>query len=110
MKIIIYTRVSTSEQVSSGVSLDAQRAKLTAYAAAFDLEVVEVVEDAGESAKSLQRPGLQRSLQMLKSGQADGLLVSKLDRLSRSVADWQTLVTSYFSERRQATAKHGRLD
>ena len=43
--------------------------------------------DAGESAKSLQRPGLARALASLASGAAEGLLVSKLDRLTRSVRD-----------------------
>jgi DNA invertase Pin-like site-specific DNA recombinase len=65
----------------------------------FDLEVVEAIVDAGESAKSLNRPGLQRALAMLKRGEADGLAVVKLDRLTRSVADWQTLIDDYFGER-----------
>jgi site-specific DNA recombinase len=99
MRVILYCRVSTADQANHGVSLDAQRAKLTAYASLFDLEVVEVIEDAGESAKSLRRPGLQRALDMLKSGKADGIAVAKLDRLTRSVADWQTLIDGYFSER-----------
>jgi DNA invertase Pin-like site-specific DNA recombinase len=55
------------------VSLEAQEAKLTAYAGVYDLEVVEAIVDAGESAKSLNRPGLQRALAMLKRGEADGL-------------------------------------
>ena len=99
MKTILYSRVSTREQADSGISLEAQRAKLTAYADLYDLEVVEVIEDAGESAKSLNRPGLQRALAMLRSGEADGLAVVKLDRLTRSVADWQTLIDGYFGEK-----------
>jgi site-specific DNA recombinase len=99
MKTILYSRVSTREQADSGISLEAQRAKLTAYADLYDLEVVEVIEDAGESAKSLNRPGLQRALAMLRSGEADGLAVVKLDRLTRSVADWQILIDGYFGEK-----------
>ncbi len=60
MKVIGYTRVSTDEQAATGVSLAAQAEKLTAYAALYGLEIVEMIEDAGESAKSLKRPGLQR--------------------------------------------------
>ena len=45
------------------------------------------------------RPGLQRALGLLKSGNADGLLIVKLDRLTRSVADWQALIDAYFGER-----------
>jgi DNA invertase Pin-like site-specific DNA recombinase len=47
------------------VSLDAQRAKVRAYAQLYDLDLAEVIVDAGESAKSLDRPGLQRALAML---------------------------------------------
>jgi DNA invertase Pin-like site-specific DNA recombinase len=48
---------------------------------------VDWVEDAGWSGKSLRRPGIERALDMLASGQADVLLVSKLDRLTRSLYD-----------------------
>jgi DNA invertase Pin-like site-specific DNA recombinase len=99
MRVIIYTRVSTTDQAENGSSLDAQRAKLDAYASLYDLQIVAVISDDGESAATLKRPGLQRALDMLRSGEADGLLVAKLDRLSRSVADWQRLIESYFGER-----------
>ncbi len=84
-RTIAYLRVSTDRQVDRGVSLDAQRAKVKAYAQLYDLELPEVIVDAGESAKSLGRPGLQRALAMLKAREADALLVVKLDRLTRSV-------------------------
>lgn len=99
MKTIAYVRVSTSEQATSGLSLEAQQAKLEAYCDLYDLRLVEVIVDAGESAKSLKRPGLQRALAMLRSGAADGLVITKLDRLTRSVADWQTLIQDYFGEK-----------
>ena len=99
MKVIAYARVSTTDQADNGVSLEAQAAKLSAYASLYDLTIVETIEDAGESAKSLDRPGLQRALAMLKRGEADGLVIVKLDRLTRSVADWQTLIDGFFGER-----------
>ena len=99
VKAIGYVRVSTEEQASEGVSLAAQRAKLIAYASLYEIELVEIIEDAGVSAKSLDRPGLKRALQKLKAGEAEGLLVAKLDRLSRSVGDWDTLIKGYFGER-----------
>jgi len=98
VKVVIYARVSTDEQASSGLSLKDQIDKLQAYASLYDLEVVEVIEDAGESGKTLRRPGLQRALQLLRSGAADGLLIAKLDRLTRSVSDWQTLIDQHFGE------------
>ena len=73
-RTIAYLRVSTEKQAGPGVSLDAQPAKVKAYAQLYDLELTEVIVDAGESAKSLDRPGLQRALEMLKAGEADALV------------------------------------
>jgi site-specific DNA recombinase len=87
MKVVGYIRVSTEEQASDGVSLDAQRAKVEGYARLYDLTLVDIVVDAGQSAKTLDRPGLARALALLDAGRAAGLLVAKLDRLTRSVAD-----------------------
>ncbi len=84
---IAYIRVSTDKQADHGVSLDAQRAKVEAYAALFDLDLVEIIEDAGQSAKTLERPGLVRARRALRCGHAQALLVVKLDRLTRSVRD-----------------------
>lgn len=99
MRVIAYARVSTIEQADSGISLDAQIAKMQAYARLYDLEIVETIQDPGESGKTLNRPGLQRALTLLKSGKADGVLIVKLDRLTRSIADWQDLIDAYFGER-----------
>ncbi len=99
MRVISYTRVSTTDQAESGVSLPAQLAKTAAYASLYDLEIVETIVDPAKSAKSLDRPGLQQALGMLKAGKADGLLIVKLDRLTRSVADWQVLIDEYFGEK-----------
>lgn len=99
MRVIGYTRVSTEEQASSGVSLAAQQQKLRAYAELYDVELVDVIEDPGYSAKSLSRPGIQRALEMLRAGAAQGILVAKLDRLTRSVADMATLIADYFGDR-----------
>ena len=57
-RAIGYIRVSTTTQAEHGVSLDAQRAKLEAYASLYDLTLIEVIVDAGVSAKTLDRPGL----------------------------------------------------
>src|SRR5262245_21477043 len=96
-KAVGYIRVSTDKQADHGVSLEAQHAKLVQYAALYDLELGDVIVDAGVSAKTLDRPGLQRALGMLRKDQASALLVAKLDRLTRSVKDLGTLVEDYFS-------------
>ena len=99
-KAVAYIRVSTEQQAEQGVSLDAQRAKLTAYAALYDLDLVAVEVDAGVSAKSLDRPGLQAALAALRGGHAEALLVVKLDRLTRSVRDLGDLVEGFFANGR----------
>ena len=96
-RTVAYLRVSTDKQAEHGVSLDAQRAKVEAYASLYDLKLVAVIVDAGASAKTLKRDGLHRALGMLESGEADALLVVKLDRLTRSVRDLGALVERYFA-------------
>ena len=96
---VAYIRVSTDKQADHGVSLDAQRAKVEAYAALYGLQLVEIVVGAGESASSLDRPGLQRALGMLRAGKAQALLVVELSRLTRQLRDWQDLVEHFFSGR-----------
>lgn len=95
-RVIAYIRVSTEKQADKGVSLEAQQAKVEQYAQLYDLELVDVVVDAGASAKTLDRPGLQRALARLKAGEADALLVVKLDRLTRSVRDLDALLQDHF--------------
>ena len=91
--IIAYCRVSTTEQAEGGISLEAQQRRLLAYAEAHGLHVLRVEEDAGISAKrTSNRPALQRALQALRKGGADGLVVVKLDRLSRTTRDVLDLV------------------
>ena len=82
-----YLRVSTGEQVNSGAGLDAQRAALEAEAARRGWALELIVEE-GLSAKDLNRPALTAALSRLDRGEADVLMVSKLDRLSRSVKDF----------------------
>ena len=95
-KAIGYIRVSTDKQAEQGVSMDAQREKLEAYAMLYDIELVDLIVEQG-SAKCLQRDGLQEALGRL-GNDADALLVVKLDRLTRSVADLGRLVETYFQD------------
>ncbi len=108
--VIGYIRVSTDEQAQGGVSLAAQRAKLEGYCALYDLNLVEVFVDAGFSAKSLNRPGITAALAALESGQAEGLLVAKLDRLTRSVKDLGSLLETHFSSRFDLLSVEDRFD
>lgn len=104
MKVIGYIRVSTEEQASGGISLEAQAEKIRVYCKLYDLELIEVIQDAGESAKSLKRPGMQRILEIFETGHhprgcLDGIVVAKLDRLTRSMRDLSYLLETYFESR-----------
>lgn len=83
---VAYVRVSTDQQADEGSSLAAQADRCRAYASLYDVTVVAVVEDAGHSGATLNRPGLQKALAMIAGGMADCILIPKLDRLTRSVA------------------------
>jgi site-specific DNA recombinase len=95
MKAIVYVRVSTEEQGKSGLGLEAQRQKALAYCQLHDHEVVEVVEDAGASGKSLNRAGMQRVLQAVDRGDVEVVVVAKLDRATRSVRDLGELLERF---------------
>lgn len=89
--VIGYTRVSTEEQGRSGLGLAAQRHAIATHAAAKGWDVLWLC-DEGLSAKSLDRPALQEALGLLKHGEAQAIVVSKLDRLSRSAQDFAGLL------------------
>lgn len=91
-RAVLYIRVSTDKQVEHGHSLDAQRTALDAYVAAHSLDVVEIVVDGGESAGTLDRPGLRRALTILGERGADVLVATKGDRLFRSLRDQLNVV------------------
>jgi site-specific DNA recombinase len=100
-RTVAYIRVSTDKQADKGVSLEAQEAQVRQYAQLYSLDLVWICTESG-SAKTLQRPGLGVALAMLKAGEADALLVTKLDRLTRSVRDLGDLVEEHFLEGRSA--------
>ncbi len=82
-----YVRVSTDRQAEQGVSLEAQEAKIRAMATVQGSELLDVIVDGGESAKSMNRPGLQKLMGLVNSGKVQAVIVAKLDRLTRSVKD-----------------------
>ena len=93
--MIGYLRVSTEEQANSGLGLEAQRDCIQRYADAHGWDVLWYV-DEGLSAKSLDRPQLQAALARVhvtpKRRDVDGIVVAKLDRLSRSVHDFSGIL------------------
>jgi len=95
MKALAYIRVSTDKQADLGVSLEAQGEKVRAMAVVQGVELCEVIIDAGESAKSLNRPGMTRLLELVESHAVEVVIIAKLDRLTRSVADLAELLKRF---------------
>lgn len=93
-KAVAYLRVSTEEQVASGLGLEAQRAEIERYAAAHDLTVVSWHADEGLSAATMKRPALLAALGALDHGDAGVLLAKDSTRLSRSLSDFAALLAS----------------
>ena len=93
LRAVGYVRVSTAEQAGKGAGLDAQRAAIERESAHRGWELVEFCTDAAASGRSITgRPALDRALDAVKGGEADVLIVAKLDRLSRSLLDFAALM------------------
>ena len=95
MKAVGYVRVSTDKQADHGVSLDVQAEKIRAMAVVHNAELIDIIVDGGESAKSLQRPGMERLLALVEAKKIQAVIVAKLDRLTRSVKDLCTLLERF---------------
>ncbi|MBO3142813.1 recombinase family protein [Dermatophilus congolensis] len=92
MRAIGYTRVSTADQAINGISLDTQRATLTSAAQARGWSI-EIACDEAVSGTQDHRTGLDDALTRLDAGEADVLMVTRLDRLTRSVAGLADILT-----------------
>ncbi len=90
-----YTRVSTDQQADRGVSLAAQADKVREMATVHDATLLDVITDAGVSAKNLDRPGLAQVLDLVDRRQVSMVIVAKLDRLTRSVRDLGDLLDRF---------------
>ena len=93
-----YGRVSTEEQEKEGVSLVNQEQRIRDYCKLYGLNLVRMVTDPGVSAKTLDREGVQSVLDDLRRGHVAGLVITKLDRLTRSLGDWSSLIDEFFSK------------
>ena len=91
-----YVRVSTLEQAREGYSIGAQTERLKAYCAARGWTLRSIHTDPGHSGAKLDRPGLQTMISDVRAGRCNGVLVYKLDRLSRSQKDTLYLIEDIF--------------
>lgn len=89
--VVAYVRVSTEEQGIKGASLAAQKTLIRAACRHHGLSLLRIDEDI-LSGSTMKRPGLQRALADCRDGTASGIVVAKLDRLSRSLVDFATLL------------------
>jgi site-specific DNA recombinase len=114
-----YVRVSTDEQARDGVSLDAQRARILAYAEAKGLTLSAILADEGYSGKNLNRPALRELLSLCDRGEVVSVIVLKLDRLTRRTRHLLSMVEDVFlakqielhsvSESLDTSTPHGRF-
>ncbi|MHB8904133.1 MAG: recombinase family protein [Patescibacteria group bacterium] len=93
-KGIIYYRVSTEDQAQNGVSLEQQKKACLEYALNHDIEIIKLFHDDGVSAKTVNRKGLQELLSYCSKNykNLDSVIVYKIDRLSRNVKDYATIL------------------
>lgn len=90
MKLLAYVRVSTQGQ-QDNFSLEDQKNKINSYAGIYDHDVIETFEDT-KSGATLDRDSLKKLLDTLINNNYDGIIVYKLDRLSRSVKNTLEIV------------------
>lgn len=111
LRVALYIRVSTEEQVLNGDSIRTQIEALERYSKENDFNIVGKYIDEGFSATNLKRPSLQRLLKDIEKDKVDLVLMTKIDRLSRGVknyykimetlekhkCDWKTILENYDS-------------
>ena len=91
----IYIRVSTEDQAREGFSLGEQEEKLRQLCKYKEFEVYKVYKDAGISAKDMEhRPQFQKMLEDMRDGKINYIVAYKLDRVTRSVRDLETLIST----------------
>ena len=90
----LYMRVSTDDQAKEGFSLPEQKERLEAFCKFKGYEIIDYYEDAGISAKTgNHRPEFERLKKDIKSKKINTIVALKLDRITRSIYDWENLIT-----------------
>ena len=112
LRCTVYTRVSTNSGLEQDFnSLDNQREASEAYIKSQAHEgwklVRERYDDGGFSGGSMERPALQKLLDDVRARKIDVIVVYKVDRLTRSLADFASIAE--FREVRRFTPTHERV-
>ena len=90
--LIAYLRVAPRERSGERPGLDVQRDAIARAARSEGWEIVRTEEDV-RSGRTLRRPGLRAALAACRAGEAEGLVVARLDRLTYSLIDLADLVS-----------------
>lgn len=107
---VLYVRVSTDEQAQSGLSVQAQETTLRAEAERRGWQVACVLVDEVSAKRGNVRPAFEEARALLAEGEAHALMATRLDRLSRSVADFAGLMAAAHDEGWQIVALDLGLD
>ena len=106
----LYIRVSTEDQAREGFSLPEQEKRLRAMCEYKNYEVYDVYEERGISAKTGNyRPEFERLLQDVRDKKLNTIVVLKLDRLTRSVSDWEKILTSVSQQEIERTSERTKI-
>lgn len=105
-KSAIYIRVSTEDQAREGFSLGEQKEKLQDLCKYKGYEIYKVYEDAGISAKNMERPAFQEMMSDMRSGKINIIISYKLDRITRSVQDLEKLLKELEKDKEHVYIKH----
>lgn len=90
----LYLRVSTEDQAREGFSLPEQKERLKTFCKFKGYKIIDYYEDAGISAKTGNyRPEFERLKDDIKSKRINTIIALKLDRITRSIFDWEKLMT-----------------
>ena len=90
----LYMRVSTEDQAREGFSLPEQKERLESFCKFKGYKIVDYYEDAGISAKTgNHRPEFERLKDDIKAKKINTIVALKLDRITRSIYDWENLMT-----------------
>jgi len=105
----LYTRVSTEQQVDKE-SLSTQKALLESYCKTHDFQDFLLYEETGKSAKDTNRPALSKLLQDIRSGKVNSVVVTRLDRITRSIVDLWELIREFHEHNVEFVSLAERID
>lgn len=108
MKTLVYARVSSREQGDSGLGLEAQKSRCLEEIQRRDWSLSGIIEEVASAGK--KRPELDRALRMMEVGQAEVLMVARIDRLYRSMAGFASVLDTAAKQDWQLVCLHPAVD